>query len=174
MQAITGKHRTPFTLLFAFMLSIALAACGGGGGGSSSDSGGVGPGTGTATIQGSVPGTVFVAVNNETNLEAGRATATGTPKTFSMTVPTGANYRFYVMENENDPGNTRVYPMYMGTNNVFQLDNTANGQIISLGMVNPDMGTGKATPANTPPVDDGPGCKCHGPPFVGGHGLFHG
>jgi len=42
--------------------------------------------------------------------------------------------------------------MYMGTNNVFELDNTANGQMISLGMVNPDMSTGKAIPVNTPPL----------------------
>ena len=132
--------------LFVIVISVSLAACGGGGGGGSSTVSGA---TGSATIQGSVPGTVFVAVDNDTNLEVGRVTATGTPKTFSMVVPTGTNYRFYVMENEGT-GNSRVYPMYMGTNNVFELDNTANGQIISLGMVNPDMGTGKATPANTP------------------------
>ena len=135
--------------LFVILVAAALAACGGGG--SSSDSGGVGPGTGTATIQGSVPGTVFVAVNNDTNLEVKRVTANATTKTFSMDIPTGTTYRFYVMENENT-GNSRVYPMYMGTSNVFELDNTANGQMISLGMVNPDMGTGKATPANTPPL----------------------
>ncbi|MGA8753854.1 hypothetical protein, partial [Candidatus Deferrimicrobium sp.] len=70
------------------------------------------------TIQGSVPGTVFVAVDNATNLEVGRVTATGSPKTFSMNVPTGKSYRFYVMENEGT-GNERVYPMYMGANNVF-------------------------------------------------------
>jgi hypothetical protein len=101
------------------------------------------------TIQGSVPGTVFVAVDNATNLEVGRVTATGAPKTFSMNVPTGTSYRFYVMENEGT-GNSRVYPMFMGTNNVFELDNTADGQVISLGMVSPVIGTGKATPANTP------------------------
>ena len=157
--------------LFVILVAAALAACGGGG--SSSDSGGVGPGTGTATIQGSVPGTVFVAVNNDTNLEVNRVTATATPKTFSMDVPTGTTYRFYVMENENT-GNSRVYPMYMGTNNVFELDNTANGQIISLGMVNPDMGTGKATPANTPTLMMGRGANRHGSFFVGGDGLFHG
>lgn len=121
-----------------------LAACGGGGG-SSSVSGGT---AGIATIQGSVPGSVFVAVDNDTNLEMKRATATGTPKTFSMTLPTGRTYRFYVMENEGT-GNARVYPMYIGANNVFGLDNSAGGQVISLGMVSPDMGTGKATPAAT-------------------------
>ena len=149
------KMRGSIGALFVILIAAALAACGGGGSSSST----VPAGTGMATIQGSVPGTVFMAVNNETNLEVGRVTATGTPKTFSMVVPTGTNYRFYVMENENDPGNTRVYPMYMGTNNVFELDNTANGQIISLGMVNPDMGTGKAIPVNTPPLMMGRGAN---------------
>ncbi len=167
MKAITVKHRTPFYLLFVVTLSIALAACGGGGGGSSSVSGG------TATIQGSVPGTVFVAVNDDTNLEVGRVTATGTPKTFSMDVPTGATYRFYVMENEGT-ANSRVYPMYMGTNNVFELDNTANGRMISLGMIRPDMGTGKATPANTPSLMMGRGANAMIPPSIGGDGLFDG
>ena len=129
-------------LIFGVLGTLALVGCGGGGG-SSTVSGG------TATIQGSVQGTVFVAVDNDTNLEVERVTATGTPKTFSMNVPTGKKYRFYVMENEGT-GNSRVYPLFMGTNNVFELDNNANGQVISLGMVSPEMGTGKATPANTP------------------------
>jgi hypothetical protein len=75
-----------------------------------------------------------------------------------MVVPTGTNYRFYVMENEGT-ANSRVYPMFMGTNNVFELDNAANGQIISLGMVNPDMGTGKAVPTNTPALMMGRGAN---------------
>jgi hypothetical protein len=161
MKAITGKHRRLYYILFVLTLSIGLPACGGGG--SSSVSGG----TGTATIQGSVPGTVFMAVNNDTNIEAGRVTATGTPKTFSMVLPTGADYRFYVMENEGT-SNSRVYPMYMGTNNVFELDNTANGQMISLGMINPDMGTGKATPANTPSLMMGRGVNATAPPSLAG------
>ena len=150
--------------LFVIVIAVSLAACGGGGGGGSST---VAGGTGTATIQGSVPGTVFVAVNNDTNLEAGRVTATGTPKTFSMVVPTGTNYRFYVMENEGT-GNSRVYPMFMGTNNVFELDNTANGQMISLGMVNPDMSTGKATPANTSTLMMGRGANATVPSSLAG------
>ena len=161
MKAIMGNQRTAFFILFVATLSIALAACGGGGSGSSSVSGG------TATIQGSVPGTVFLAVDDDTNLEVGRATATGTPKTFSMVVPTGKNYRFYVMENEGT-ANSRVFPMYMGTNNVFELDNTANGQMISLGMVSPDMGTGKATPANIPSLMMGRGTSAMVPPSLAG------
>lgn len=161
MKAIMGKHRMAFYILFVATLSIALAACGGGGSGSSSVSGG------TATIQGSVPGTVFVAVDDDTNLEVERVTATGTPKTFSMVVPTGTNYRFYVLENEGT-GNSRVYPMYMGTNNVFELDNTADGQRISLGMIRPDMGTGKATPSNNPTLMMGRGTNAMVPPSLAG------
>ena len=97
----------------------------------------------------------------------GRVTATGTPKTFSMDVPTGKTYRFYVMENEGT-GNSRVYPMYMGTNNVFGLDNTANGKVISLGMVSPDLTTGRSTPANTPSLMMGQGATAMVPPTLGG------
>ena len=143
--------------------TLALVGCGGGGGGSSSVPGG----TGAATIEGSVPGTVFVAVDDVTNLEAGRATATGTTKTFSMVVPTEATYRFYVMENE-DTANSRVYPMYMGTNNVFGLDNTADGKTISLGMVNPDMRSGNAIPANTSELMLGQGVNNMIPPSISG------
>ena len=171
MKAFTGKHRTAFYILYVGTLSIVLAACGGGSSGSSTVPGGVGtgtgPGTGMATIQGSVPGSVFVAVNNDTNLEVKRVTATGTPKTFSMDVPTGATYRFYVMENDGT-SNTRIYPMYMGVHNVFELDNTADGHIISLGMINPDMGTGKATPANTPALMMGWGANGSVPPSLAG------
>jgi hypothetical protein len=110
---------------------------------------------------------VFIAVDNGTNQEVGRVTATGTPKSFSMTIPTGSNYRFYVMENEGT-GNSRVYPMYMGTNNVFELDNTADGRMISLGMINPDMGTGKATPANIPTLMMGRGANTMVPPSLAG------
>ena len=147
--------------LFVILIVAVLAACGGGGGGSSTSS------AGTATIQGSVPGTVFIAVNDDTNLEVGRATATGTPKTFSMNVPTGNNYRFYVMENEGT-GNSRVYPMYMGTNNVFALDSGADGQVISLGMVSPDLMTGKSTPTNSPMLMMGLGSNTMVPPSLAG------
>jgi hypothetical protein len=164
MEAIMRKQRTPFYILFVLTLSIALAACGGGG--SSSIPGGAGT-PGTATIQGSVPGTVFVAVDNGTNLEVGRMTATGSPKTFSMNIPTGTSYRFYVLENE-DTGNERVYPVYMGTNNVFALDNNADGMVISLGMVSPDLITGKAAPVNHPGLMMGQGSNVMVPPSLAG------
>src|SRR4030065_1208534 len=77
MKKVVGTNRSLLFIMLVLTLSIGLAACGGGG--SSSISGG----TGVATIQGSVPGTVFVAVNNETKLDMGRAAATGTPRMFS-------------------------------------------------------------------------------------------
>ena len=155
---MTGR-RGIIGIVTVLLFGMALAACGGGGGTA-------GDGGGTATIQGSVPGTAFVAVDDDTNLEVGRVTATGTsgsPKTFSITVPTGRNYRFFVMENEGT-ANSRVYPMYIGTNNVFGLDNTANGQVISLGMVSPDLTTGRFTPANHPVLMMGQGATAMIPP----------
>lgn len=152
-----------FGWAFGVLGTLLLVACGGGGGGSSSVAGGAG----TATIQGSVPGTVFVAVDNGTNLEVGRVTGTGTPKTFSMDVPTGKSYRFYMMENDGT-GNARVYPMYMGGNNVFAIDNTANGQVISLGMIDPDLVTGRTTPANIPALMMGRGASSVVPPSLAG------
>jgi hypothetical protein len=154
------SKRSCIGALFVVVISVSLAACGGGGGTA-------GDGVGTATIQGSVPGTVFMAVDNDTNLEVGRVTATGTPKSFSMTIPTGSNYRFYVMENEGT-SNSRVYPMYIGTNNVFGLDNTADGQTISLGMVSPDLTTGRFTPANHPALMMGQGATAMIPPSLAG------
>ncbi|MBE0607601.1 MAG: hypothetical protein IH610_15105 [Deltaproteobacteria bacterium] len=106
-------------------------------------------------------------MNNETNLEVNRVTATGTPKSFSMDLPTGANYRFYVMENEGT-ASSRVYPMYMGNNNVFALDNNADGMVISLGMVSPDLVTGKATPGNHPGLMMGQGANAMIPSSLAG------
>ncbi len=159
---MTGR-RGIIGIVTVLLFGMALAACGGG-----TTSDGTGIGVKSATIQGSVPGTAFVAVDNDTNLEVGRVTATGTPtKTFSMDVPTGKNYRFYVMENEGT-GNSRVYPMYIGTSNVFGLDNTADGQVISFGMISPDMTTGKATPGNTPALMMSRGANAMVPSSLGG------
>src|SRR5450759_1937313 len=163
MKTIMGKHRSLFCILSILTFSIALAACGGGGVGVSVFP--VGPAR--PRTQGSVPGTVFVAVDNATNLEVRRVTATGSPKTFSMNVPTGTSDRFYVMENEGT-GNERVYPMYVGTNNVFELDNTADGQVISLGMIDPDLATGRSAPANTPALMMGRGASSMVPPSLAG------
>jgi len=158
---MTGR-RGIIGIVTVLVFGMVLAACGGGSG-----TDGAGTGVNSATIQGQVSGTVFIAVDDGTNQEVGRVTATGTPKSFSMTIPTGSNYRFYVMENEGT-GTSRVYPMYMGTNNVFGLDNTANGQVISLGMVSPDLTTGRFTPANHPALMMGQGATAMIPPSLAG------
>src|SRR3990172_6391395 len=133
------------------VMALLLAACGGGGGTTGDSSGTVAvPGTGTATIQGQVSGTTVIAVDDDTDLEAGRVTASGTPKTFGMTLPTGNAYRFYLMENEGAGNTGRIYPVYMGSTNVFRMTSAADNMLIDLGMVTPDFTKGTASPANDP------------------------
>jgi len=170
MQAIMGTHRTPFYLLFALAVSIVLSACGGGG--SSSDSGGAVPGPVLATIQGSVPGTVFMAVNNDTNLEVKRVTANATTKAFSMDIPTGAKYRFYVMENENT-GTSRSTPCSWGRATCSSWTTPPPARL-SLSAWSIRIWPREMQPPQTPPVDDGPGCKPRGSFIVDGECLFHG
>ena len=154
------------------VMALLLAACGGGGGTTGDSSGTVAvPGTGTATIQGQVSGTTVIAVDDDTDLEAGRVTASGTPKTFGMTLPTGNAYRFYLMENEGAGNAGRIYPVYMGSTNVFQMTSAANNHTIDLGMVSPDFTKGNAFPANNPMGY--PGVMAGGenrsiPPFLSG------
>ena len=161
---MTGR-RGIIGIVTVLLFGMALAACGGGGGGSGSGMVRE-PQRSRAPCQGP---SLWPSTTGRTS-KSGRVTATGTPKSFSMTIPTGKNYRFYVMENEGT-GNSRVYPMFMGTNNVFELDNTADGQMISLGMVNPDMGTGKATPVNHPVLMMGRGANSMIPPSLAGTGF---
>ncbi len=134
------KKQGIVALMIVVALALSLAACGGGGG----------TGTGTATVQGEVSGTVFVAVDSDTNMETGRITAAGTPKRFALDISTGRNYRFYLLENGDSGTGGRVYPIYMGASNVFGLDHGANGRIIDLGIVDPDVSTGHAFPTHNP------------------------
>jgi len=171
MRTHTGMFRTLHYLLLALALPIGLAACGGGGGGSSSSS--ISAESGSATIQGQVSGPVFIAVDNDTNLEVGRSPAAVGLTTFSMTVPTGKSYMFYLLDNVVAGNAAMVFPVYVGTTNVFQITSGADGQIINLGLVNPDLTRGKATPSNTPM--ECPGVMAGGenqsiPPFLFGAG----
>ncbi len=121
------------------LVSFALffPACGGGGG---SDGGG---GTPNATITGTVTGTIVVAVNANDN-EVTRNTATGSPKTFTLSVPVGGNYRFCLIENENTPQERYCF-LYQGTTNIFQISSATT---IDLGFV--DTSSGHGIPANNP------------------------
>lgn len=125
-------------LIFSALLTVFLAACSGGGGG-----GGNGGGSTNATITGTVAGTVVVAVDENDN-EIDRDTATGSPKTFTLTVPVGGKYRFYLIENEGTV-NEEVFLLYQGTTNVFIISSAVT---INLGFV--DTSTGSAIPTNNP------------------------
>src|SRR4030067_1967428 len=57
---------------------------------------------------------------------------------------------FYLFDNGGTGDPSRVFPVYVGTSNVFRITSDANGQTIDLGLVNPDLTGGTATPANSP------------------------
>ncbi len=124
-------------LFLVFLLAIAGCSSGGGG-----DSGG-NIGGSSATITGTVAGTTVVAMDVSNN-EIASSTATGTPKTFALTVPIDGTYRFYFIENENTPGET-VFPLYQGTTNVFSIGSAVT---IDLGFV--DTSSGIAVPEHSP------------------------
>ncbi len=86
----------PASLLLAFLAMI-LVSCGGGGDGS--DSGTTLPATKSVVITGTVPGTVAIAYDLATGKEAARDVASGTPKTFSLSVAPGEYYLMFI-ENE--------------------------------------------------------------------------
>ena len=162
--------RTIKGVLFIAFMALTLAACGGGGG-TAGDGGGTGATAGTATIQGQVSGSAVIAIDSDTDLEAARAAASGTPKTFRMTLPTGHAYRFYLVENEGAGNAGRIYPVYMESTNVFQMTSAANNHTIDFGMVRPDFTNGNAFPANNPMGY--PGMMAGGenrsiPPFLSG------
>ena len=83
----------PASLLLAFLAMI-LVSCGGGGDGS--DSGTTLPSTKSVVITGTVPGTVAIAYDLATGKEAARNVASGTPKTFSLSVAPGTYYLMFI------------------------------------------------------------------------------
>ena len=88
-------------------------------------------------------GTVAVAVDSSGN-EVDRNTATGSPKTFTLNVPAGGDYRIYLIENEGT-AIERVYTLYQGATNVFTISSAVS---INLGAV--DTSSGVAVPENDP------------------------
>lgn len=145
-------------------LSFALVAgCSGGGGGG----GGV---IETATITGTVSGTIAIAVD-QNDVEVDRDTATGTPKTFTLTVPVGGEYRIYIVENDGTP-NLKVYSLYAGSTNVFSITEAV---AIDLGQVTVDPASGKASPSNNPigqPGCSGGGSQAAIPPKLNLAGMW--
>jgi len=124
-----------FLALMLFSIGL-LAACGGGGGGG-------GEPVASATITGEVLGTAFVAVDSSTGAEVGRATASGTPRTFSLQVPVGRDYMFFLLENEGTSFE-RAFPVYMDSDNVFSV---REPQTIDMGFMS--TASGLARPSIT-------------------------
>ena len=80
---------------------------------------------------------------------------------------------FYLLDNVVAGNAAGVFPVYVGTTNVFQITSGADGQTIDLGFVNPDRTRSTASPANSPMGC--PGVMAGGenqaiPPFLFGAG----
>lgn len=126
------------------LVTMALTACSGGGGGGSNF---LAPaGMTTATISGAVSGTTFVAVDANSNAETGRVAASastaGGEKTFSLPLPSGRTYKFYLIENEGTSA-ARLFPLYQGAANKFSISAITT---IELGFIG--TASGIALPAN--------------------------
>ncbi len=89
----------PTSLLLAFLAMI-LVSCGGGDDGSAL--GTTPTPTNSVFITVTVPGTVAIAYYASTGIEAARSIASGTPKTFSLSVAPGAYYLMFIA-NEGTP-----------------------------------------------------------------------
>ena len=87
------------SLLLA-ILAMILVACGGGGDGSGSGTTPTPTPTKSVVITGTVPGTVAIAYDLATGKEAARSVASGTPKTFSLSVDPGDYYYLMFISNE--------------------------------------------------------------------------
>jgi hypothetical protein len=99
----------------------------------------------TAQISGAFAGATFVAADAASNTVFKRVvvpvSATGT-QTFSLPLPAGRTYKFYVVENDGSP-DARVYPVYQGNMNKFTILGLV---IIDFGFI--DTTTGIAVPSN--------------------------
>lgn len=137
-------RRLDVQIVFALFVLCFFVGCGGGGGDTAAPS--PSPVITTATITGTVAGTTIVAYNATTGAEVARGVASGTPKNFTLSLPTGVSYKIYLLENEGT-ANQRIYPLYQGTTNVFAIGSSSN-VTINLGYVNTTSGV--AVPTNNP------------------------
>ena len=111
----------PATLLLA-LLAMILVSCGGGGDGSNSGTtpAPAPPSTKSVVITGTVPGTVAIAYELATGKEAARNVASGTPKTFSLSLVPGEYYLMFI-ENEGTPPQGSFAFQNVTGGNVFAL-----------------------------------------------------
>jgi len=129
---------------FFAALGLAFSGCGGSGGGGTPPPAAV-P---TASIQGSVSGTIILAIDETGKIAAKDDTAGKTalpgsspPKyPFTLTVPSGHQYTIQFIVNEGKPGEKMV-PLYEGTTNIFSVSSTGK---LDLGYVDTSGATAVA------------------------------
>jgi hypothetical protein len=121
----------PASMLLA-LLAMVLFACGGGGGDGGGGVSGTTPApaptpipTKSVVITGTVPGTVAIAYDYATGMEAARDVASGTPKRFSLKLDPGAYYLMFI-ENEgtSNQGSYAFYNVTGGNVFTFAADTT--------------------------------------------------
>ncbi|TFH64274.1 MAG: hypothetical protein E4G90_08420, partial [Gemmatimonadales bacterium] len=127
---------------FLIFLAMILMSCGGGGDGG-------GAGVPTSTFNGSVSGTLILAVDENGAIVAQDDTSGKAPDAdghfpFSLTVPGGHQYTIYFIVDEGTP-TEHIVPLFSGTTNIFSV--TAGGTI-DLGYV--DTTLAEATAENDP------------------------
>ena len=155
----------PASLLLAFLAMI-LVSCGGGGDGSNSGTTPPPPSTKSVVITGTVPGTVAIAYDLATGKEAARNVASGTPKTFSLSVAPGDYYLMFI-ENEGTPTQRSFAFRNVTGGNVFTFKaNTTldlgvlvfnNYPGTAVPLIDPISGNGNVTESYMPEASFSPG-----------------
>jgi hypothetical protein len=142
-------------------LGLAFSGCGGGGGGTPPPAA-----VPTATIQGSVSGTIIMAIDETGKIVAQDDTAGKTPVNgkypFTLTVPVGHRYTIQFIVTDNVTGVETVVPLYEGTVNIFSVGSTGT---LDLGFVD----TSGATAASDNNILTQPGVTSGGttpPPTI--------
>ena len=166
MKMDNRRHGIKHLALFLSLSAVFLLGHGCGGGSGGSDSGTPPPPTKSVVITGTVPGTVAIAYDYGTGMEAARNVASGTPKTFSLSVAPGDYYLMFIA-NEGTPtqrsfafrnvtgGNVFAFKAYatldLGVLVFDKLNGTAKPQI------DPVSGNGNVTESSAPEASFSPG-----------------
>jgi hypothetical protein len=166
MKMDNRRHGIKLFALFLSLSAVFLLGHGCGGGSGGSDSGTTPPPTTSVVITGTVPGTVAIAYDYATGMEAARNVAGGTPKMFSLSVAPGEYYLMFI-ENEGTPSQRSFSFRNVTGGNVFtfkanttldlgvlvfdQLNGTAKPQI------DPISGNGNVTEFSAPEASFYPG-----------------
>jgi hypothetical protein len=146
MKMDNRRHGIKLFALFLSLSAVFLLGHGCGGGSGGSDSGTTPPPTTSVVITGTVPGTVAIAYDYATGMEAARNVAGGTPKTFSLSVDPGEYYLMFI-ENEGTPTQRSFAFRNVTGGNVFTIKANTT---LDLGVLVFDQLNGTAKPQIDP------------------------